>query len=290
MRTRVSQASRYHAAMAVKPKRQVPAATGRPLTPSPGAAKSAARRVTAQAREAFRTTLLDIARRIFLTEGYAAVSIRRITAEAGVTSMTFYWYFDSKEAMLTVIWDDILQEVSERCLNRSRAVRNKRERLLRFLEAFVDYWLDHPDPYRFVFVNETNGVDFAGLRSHLAGQAGLRQFLTGLDTLAREYYPDHPDREACVGRLRELSLYALLGYLQCTLCVFNEPAGQSRAHKALLLEQLGDSIDLWNPASPSAARRLAATSPSPLPPAPEAGGKAPRARGASPQGEGRSPA
>jgi AcrR family transcriptional regulator len=276
--------------MAAKPKRQAPAAGAGPLTPASSAAKPASRRVTAQAREAFRATLLNIARRIFLTEGYAAVSIRRITSEAGVTSMTFYWYFESKEAMLTVIWDDILQEVSELCLSRSRTVRNKRERLLRFMEAFVDYWLEHPDHYRFVFVNETNGVDFAGLRSHLAEQAGLRRFLCGLETLARDCYPDHPHREACVGRLRELSLYTLLGYLQCTLCVFNEPAERSLAHKALLREQLDAGIDLWDPASPATARRLAATGSSPLLPATASGAQAPRARGVSSQGEGRSPA
>jgi AcrR family transcriptional regulator len=60
-----------------------------------------------KAREARRTAVLDVARRIFADKGYHATSIDDIIAAAGIARGTFYLYFESKRA----IFDELLDEL-----------------------------------------------------------------------------------------------------------------------------------------------------------------------------------
>ncbi len=59
-----------------------------------------------QARET-RNRVLDAARRLFLSRGYAATSIPTIAAEAGVAVPTVYWAFNSKRELL---WEMVSRE------------------------------------------------------------------------------------------------------------------------------------------------------------------------------------
>jgi AcrR family transcriptional regulator len=47
-----------------------------------------------------RLKILDTAERLFGEEGYKAVSLRRVTAEAGVNLASIHYYFGSKEELL----------------------------------------------------------------------------------------------------------------------------------------------------------------------------------------------
>ena len=60
-----------------------------------------------KAREARRTAVLAVARRIFADKGYHATSIDDIIASAGIARGTFYLYFESKRA----IFDELLDEL-----------------------------------------------------------------------------------------------------------------------------------------------------------------------------------
>src|SRR5690242_2472591 len=129
----------------------------------PSTAPTTKRRLTPAAREQFRQELVDIARRIFLSEGYAAVTIRRITAEAGVTPMAFYWYFDCKEALLIVIWDEIIEEAARTCQAHIQSFPMA-ERAVAYCEAMIDHWLAHRDHFRFIFIGDSPNVDMVQLR------------------------------------------------------------------------------------------------------------------------------
>lgn len=51
--------------------------------------------------------LIDAARAVFVRDGFLDAKITDITAEAGVSSGTFYTYFDSKEAIFTAVVSDV---------------------------------------------------------------------------------------------------------------------------------------------------------------------------------------
>ncbi|MDP4509331.1 TetR/AcrR family transcriptional regulator [Nonomuraea turcica] len=71
------------------------------------------RGVRAQQREQTRQALLRESRRLFAAQGYGAVSLSEIVAEAGVTKGALYHLFDSKAALFRAVLEQVQQEVAE---------------------------------------------------------------------------------------------------------------------------------------------------------------------------------
>ena len=104
-----------------------------------------------QDAEAFRERICQAAARLFVEEGPAAVSMRRIAAELGCGTMTPYRYFASKEQIVTAVRTRGLHRFSEaleRALDtpgdgrtRSRAVR----------DAYIDFARRETATYRLMF-------------------------------------------------------------------------------------------------------------------------------------------
>ncbi|MBP1473420.1 TetR/AcrR family transcriptional regulator [Frateuria sp. MAH-13] len=104
-----------------------------------------------QDEEAFRERICQAAARLFVEEGPAAVSMRRIAAELGCGTMTPYRYFASKEQIVTAVRTRGMHRFSEaleRALDtpgdgrtRSRAVR----------DAYIDFARRETATYRLMF-------------------------------------------------------------------------------------------------------------------------------------------
>lgn len=54
-----------------------------------------------------RSDLVACAQKLFYTKGYESTSVRDIVDEAGVAKGTFYYYFDSKQAILEATVDEL---------------------------------------------------------------------------------------------------------------------------------------------------------------------------------------
>ena len=63
-----------------------------------------------------RDRILDVAERMFGERGFAATSLREITAEAGVNVASVNYHFGSKEALLTEVLERRLKPINERRL------------------------------------------------------------------------------------------------------------------------------------------------------------------------------
>ena len=102
-----------------------------------------------------RGRVTEIAAQLFRDEGIGAVSMRRIAREAGVSVMSLYDYFRSKNEIIRSIWEQFFSRCFERV---SMAVAEcggePRRRLEAACRAYTGYWLDHPDEYRAVFMIE----------------------------------------------------------------------------------------------------------------------------------------
>lgn len=108
---------------------------------------------TAEQSSAMRAQVLTVARRLFAEEGFQAVSMRRIAADAGCAPMTLYGYFRSKNELLRHLWEDFFVELFERIALASRRGAPA-TRLRRACEAWLEYWLAHPDRYVMVYLNQ----------------------------------------------------------------------------------------------------------------------------------------
>ena len=74
-------------------------------------------RVT-KAPEIRRAEILEVAKCLFQTQGYAATSVDAIVRSAGIAKGTFYYYFKSKEDVL----DELAQQVATDMAKASQAI------------------------------------------------------------------------------------------------------------------------------------------------------------------------
>lgn len=93
-------------------------------------------------RSATRATLIDAARKVFATVGYANASMDHFTAEVGLTRGAIYHHFGGKEGLFAAVVDQLDEEVEQRLKAASEAAgglwEGFRRRCLGYLEAALE--------------------------------------------------------------------------------------------------------------------------------------------------------
>ena len=98
-----------------------------------------------------RGEILDAAKRLFIEEGFANATMRRIAAEVGVSPTALYLHFADKEAILQAIADDYFSELLVKLQETQGIEGPPLARLRRGLRAYVDFGLERIDEYRLTF-------------------------------------------------------------------------------------------------------------------------------------------
>jgi AcrR family transcriptional regulator len=110
---------------------------------------------TAERRERERREMhdliLDAARDLFATEGYEAVTMRKIAERIEYSPTAIYFHFKDKLALLRELVDRDFAAFAT-VLQRTADVRDPIERLRRVGYAYVDFALERPNHYRFLFM------------------------------------------------------------------------------------------------------------------------------------------
>jgi AcrR family transcriptional regulator len=86
-------------------------------------------RVTAQAMQSTRRSLVRAARGLFVKKGWEYTTTRRIAKAAGVAAGTLFNYFDSKEAIAAELISEALQHAQEVLEQRRRPGEGVEEEL-----------------------------------------------------------------------------------------------------------------------------------------------------------------
>lgn len=138
-----------------------------PADPPDTTSHPLARRCRADHKDAVRRVILDAARELFVCEGYANVSLRKIARRIGYTPMAIYVHFRDKSEIL-----DCICEESFDCF-RANAERldalglPPRERLAAGLRAYVAFGLEHPHHYQLTFMTPPCGSQSLGRRNEI---------------------------------------------------------------------------------------------------------------------------
>ncbi len=111
-----------------------------------------AKRRTRLTPEEGRSRILAAAQELFEAGGVPALSIRAITARAGMPAMTLYGYFPSKTALVRALWSHAFAPLFLEMEAAESAEADPKARLKRVAQALVDYWVRFPDRYRIVFL------------------------------------------------------------------------------------------------------------------------------------------
>jgi AcrR family transcriptional regulator len=92
--------------------------------------------------EATRSLLIDVARRSFTEQGYAATSIDDIIRQAGVARGALYHHFPGKEALFQAVYETVEAEVVTAVMDAAAAQSSAWDAVRAGLTAFLDACLE----------------------------------------------------------------------------------------------------------------------------------------------------
>ena len=102
-------------------------------------------------REETRSLILDADRELFVSEGYDAVTMRRIADKIEYSPTAIYFHFRDKEALMKELCNVDFLTLAQQFLKIDR-VKDPIERLRRTGYAYIDFGMSHPNHYRLMFM------------------------------------------------------------------------------------------------------------------------------------------
>ncbi len=109
--------------------------------------------------DAMRERIIATARGLFAAEGFQSVSMRKVAAEAGCSPMALYGYFRNKNDLLRHIWEQVFDPLFASVAAAAAKSTTPQQRLRGMCQAYLAYWLAHPDHYRLVYLNDDRVED-----------------------------------------------------------------------------------------------------------------------------------
>lgn len=100
----------------------------------------------------------------FAENGYHPTSVAEITDGLGVGKGVFYWYFDSKEALLRAILADAQHDLRRRQRDAIAAAQTPIERIQLGIRASIEWSIEHADYFRLFQFAATDERFTASLR------------------------------------------------------------------------------------------------------------------------------
>ena len=126
----------------------------KPTMPAPPLPRRRGRPARSQQQvDATKNRIVDTAYRIFLREGFEAVSMRRLAAEVGCTVMTVYSYYPRKIDVLQALWSRVFDTLFEHLEQTAQTHSEPLQRLKSAARGYVRFWLDHREHYFLVFMS-----------------------------------------------------------------------------------------------------------------------------------------
>ncbi len=107
-------------------------------------------------KESLRLNILDAARDILLTEGYARLSMRGIAKRIEYSPTTIYLYFKNKEELLYHLCDEVFERLLDVLEKAGVSEVSAMARLRAAMRSYIDYGLSEPDRYRIAFMADIN--------------------------------------------------------------------------------------------------------------------------------------
>jgi AcrR family transcriptional regulator len=106
----------------------------------------------AQAQSQIRQAILEAARALISTEGYAGLSMRRLAQDIGYTPKTIYRYFTDKDDLLSELIEADMACLVAHLEAVAAAQTHPASRLDAVALAYVAYGIEHPHAYQVMFL------------------------------------------------------------------------------------------------------------------------------------------
>ncbi len=181
-----------------------------------------------------REALLDTAAALFARQGYRAVGIDTVLAEAGVAKMTLYKHFRSKEELIAAVLEQRGQAIAASLAARiAAAPGGPRERLLAVFD-WLETAVRSPEFHGCLFIKAASEYPTGEALPRQAAEAFKADCHQLLERLCRDAGAADPD-----GLARQLQLLLEGALVMAFLQRHPQAAGDARRAAALLLEASG---------------------------------------------------
>ena len=98
-----------------------------------------------------RTDILERARHLLVTEGYAVLSMRKIAGAVGCSATSIYLHFENKDALVHALIDDGFELLNARLHQAADAHPEATARLEALARAYVAFGTENPEYYEVMF-------------------------------------------------------------------------------------------------------------------------------------------
>jgi AcrR family transcriptional regulator len=170
-----------------------------------------------------RPAILDAAQRVLAEEGLKGATMRRIAAEADLSTAGLYIYFKNKEAILAAIRDRTFSELHVFTQKATAGAGNPEERLRRHLAAYLDFARSSPDGYRLTFRSQLIRAPRPGRPSTPRAAVGREDFTVLVEEIAELIQADGPADEMLAHALAETAWAVIHGVSSLVIDVPNFP-------------------------------------------------------------------
>jgi AcrR family transcriptional regulator len=221
-------------------------------------------------RAATTQEILQTARRLLVEEGPAAISLRAIAREMGMTAPALYRYFGSHEELIQGVVGNIFGDLAEHVKAAIHAAAESAGdqltepelmalKLMAGCREFRTWAIEHVPEFGMVFGNRLPGMDIELLHADHGDQCGFRFGQVFLDLFGELYrkrpfpIPDDaqivPALRSQLARYRELSgsdlpLGALQTFLQCWVLLYGSVGLEVSGHLRFALDDAAPMFEL----------------------------------------------
>lgn len=211
------------------------------------------RRGSAEDHDQLRQRIVAAAFAIHAREGVAALSMRTLAAEIGVSAMALYRYYPSKAELLRAMWEVVLSE-AQASVNAAVATRKTaRARLRASIEAFIGYWESHPAHFRLVFMTPETMED-PGKEPHLTRSQAYVSAVDLAGPLIGDLVAEIGGRSERVLVARDLRMSLMIGYLHARLINTRYPWSDFEALRECTVEAIANGVEACVSSAPRAKR------------------------------------
>lgn len=113
----------------------------------------------ARQKENLRGEILDVARQMFVEEGYAGVSMRKIAERIEYSPTTIYLHFKDKGEIFNQLCEETFAKLAHRLESLARKHADPLAYLRAGMLAYVDFGLKNPNHYTITFIISPEASD-----------------------------------------------------------------------------------------------------------------------------------
>lgn len=102
-------------------------------------------------KEELRAKIMDAATELFVKEGFASVSMRKIADKIEYAPSTIYLYFADKNQLMATIVEDTFHQLSARLEEMERLALPPLDALFAGIRIYIQFGMEHPNHYYLAF-------------------------------------------------------------------------------------------------------------------------------------------